>query len=73
MKDVVLVYGGGIKIIYFIDAAKKKKPHLKLQCKDCKGINYFTHKTKKMVDEKLELNKFCKSCKKHTLHKEMKK
>lgn len=27
MKDVVLVYGGGIKIIYFIDAAKKKKPH----------------------------------------------
>lgn len=53
--------------------AKKKKLIIKLQCDDCKGINYFTHKTKNMVDEKLELKKFCKGCRKHTLHKEMSK
>ena len=53
--------------------AKKKKPHLKLQCKDCKEINYFTHKTKKMVDEKLELKKFCNTCQKHVLHTEKRK
>jgi len=53
--------------------AKKKKPFIKLQCKECKEINYFTNKPKGMVDEKLELKKFCKRCRKHTPHKETKK
>jgi large subunit ribosomal protein L33 len=55
--------------------AKKKKPFLKIQCKECKEINYFTQKPKAMESEgiKLELKKFCKRCKKHTLHKEGKK
>ena len=53
--------------------AKKKKPAVKLQCGECKSINYFTHKSKKMVEEKLELKKFCKRCRKHTPHKEAKK
>jgi len=55
--------------------AKKKKSFIKLQCKDCKEINYFTKKSKIMESEgkKLELKKFCKWCRKHTLHKEMKK
>jgi len=53
--------------------AKKKKPFVKMQCGGCKNINYFTNKTKAMIEEKLELKKFCKTCKKHTLHKESKK
>ncbi len=55
--------------------AKKKKPFKKLQCKECKEINYFTQKPKAMESEgiKLELKKFCKRCKKHTLHKEGRK
>jgi len=52
--------------------AKKKKPILKMQCAVCKKINYFTHKTK-ATEGKLELKKFCPSCKKHTAHKEAKK
>jgi len=52
--------------------AKKKKQFTKLQCKDCKNINYRVNKTKN-VEERLEMQKFCKKCKKHTLHKEMKK
>jgi len=50
-----------------------KKPFIKMQCQVCKKTNYFTHKTKAVGDKKLELKKFCKSCKKHTAHKESKK
>lgn len=52
--------------------AKKKQAMVKMQCKECKSINYFTNKTK-AVEEKLELKKHCKPCRKHTAHKEMKK
>ena len=53
--------------------AKKKKPFIKLQCEVCKRTNYFTNKPKAMVEEKLNLKKFCKWCRKHTLHKEGKR
>jgi len=52
--------------------AKKKKQITKMQCQECKEVNYFTSKTK-AVEERLELKKFCKNCKKHTVHKEAKK
>jgi len=51
----------------------KKVPFIKLQCQECKRINYFTHKSREMAEKKLELKKFCKWCRKHTLHKEVKK
>ena len=53
--------------------AAGKKPFLKVQCTVCKNANYFTKKAKSEVEKKLELSKFCKFCKKHTLHKEGKK
>ncbi|MFH1509661.1 MAG: 50S ribosomal protein L33 [Candidatus Nealsonbacteria bacterium] len=53
--------------------ATKKKPFTKMQCGECKKVNYFTPKSKKMAGEKLDLKKFCKWCRKHTLHKERKK
>lgn len=46
---------------------------IKLGCKPCKRVNYWTRKNKKLVVRKVELNKFCKFCKKHTVHKEVKK
>jgi len=52
--------------------AKKKTIMAKLQCKECKNINYFTNKTKQ-VEDKLEMKKHCRKCRKHTIHKEMKK
>lgn len=52
--------------------AKKKKPFIKLQCGECKRINYYASKSKGLED-KLELKKFCKWCRKNTPHKEMKK
>lgn len=52
--------------------AKKKKPFIKMQCQECKNINYFSNKSKG-VEGKLELKKFCNNCRKHTVHKETKK
>ena len=43
-----------------------------LQCTECKRKNYTTKKNKKNMQGKLELNKYCRFDKKHTLHKETK-
>jgi large subunit ribosomal protein L33 len=50
-----------------------KKSMAKLACSVCKTTNYFTKKTKLTAEKKLELKKFCSSCKKHTAHKESKR
>ncbi|MEK7599169.1 MAG: 50S ribosomal protein L33 [Patescibacteria group bacterium] len=46
---------------------------IKLQCADCKRINYWSRKNKKKVERKIEIKKYCKWCRKHVLHKETKK
>jgi large subunit ribosomal protein L33 len=43
-----------------------------MQCPDCKNRNYSTTKNKKKTTERLELSKYCPSCRKHTAHKETK-
>ena len=43
-----------------------------LACTDCKRRNYSTTKNKKTMTDRLELKKYCKFCRKHTLHKETK-
>jgi large subunit ribosomal protein L33 len=43
-----------------------------LQCGDCKDRNYSTTKNKKTTTARLEFNKFCRKCRKHTSHKEVK-
>lgn len=45
---------------------------IKLRCEVCKKGGYFSTRNKKKIKEKLSLKKFCKKCRKHTLHKEMK-
>lgn len=52
--------------------ATKKKKRTKLVCTACKKTSYFTNKTK-AVEDKLEMSKFCKECKKHTTFKEVKR
>ncbi len=39
-----------------------------LQCTVCKNKNYYFASNKKK-EKKIEINKYCKKCKKHTLHK----
>ncbi|MEI6660123.1 MAG: 50S ribosomal protein L33 [bacterium] len=45
---------------------------LKLKCATCKNGNYYTSKNKKLVIKKIELMKYCKTCRKRTKHKEVK-
>jgi len=46
---------------------------IKLACKDCKRINYWSRKNRKKVERKIELKKYCKWDKRQTLHQEVKK
>ncbi|MDA2935484.1 50S ribosomal protein L33 [Acidobacteria bacterium AH-259-D05] len=43
-----------------------------LQCTECKRRNYSSTKNKRNVTERLELKKYCKWCRRHTQHREMK-
>jgi len=45
----------------------------RMKCTQCNRVNYFTRKNKKTFEGKLELKKYCKWCKAHTVHKEGKK
>ena len=43
-----------------------------LACTECKQRNYNTTKDKKTMPDRMEIKKYCRFCKKHTLHKETK-
>ena len=43
-----------------------------LACGECKQRKYNTIKNKKNDPDRIEMNKYCPFCKKHTLHKETK-
>ncbi len=43
-----------------------------LACTECKRRNYVTKKNKRNNPERIEMNKHCKFCRKHTLHRETK-
>ncbi len=55
--------------------SKKKKDErsiIHLGCEKCNRRNYHTTKNKRNTAEKLALKKYCKWCRSHTIHKEMK-
>ena len=43
-----------------------------LRCNECKQRNYNTVKNKKNDPDRLEMNKYCPFCRKHTVHSETK-
>ncbi|NCN24979.1 50S ribosomal protein L33 [Candidatus Berkelbacteria bacterium CG_4_9_14_3_um_filter_39_23] len=53
-------------------AKKGNRPNFHLRCTVCKEINYISNRSVVNTPEKIEINKFCKRCRKHTLHKELK-
>lgn len=50
--------------------AKKKFMVVFLTCTECKSRNYTIRRRRDKKGAKLELRKYCKKCRKHTLHKE---
>jgi large subunit ribosomal protein L33 len=53
-------------------AKKEARLIITLACQECKRRNYSSMKNKKNTPDKLELNKYCPHCRKHTPHKETK-
>ena len=45
---------------------------VKLACTECKQRNFDTLKNKKNDPDRIELKKYCRFCKKATVHKETK-
>jgi large subunit ribosomal protein L33 len=43
-----------------------------LQCSECKERNYITTKNKNNTSGRIEIKKYCRKCRKHTVHKEVK-
>jgi large subunit ribosomal protein L33 len=41
-----------------------------LACDDCKRRNYVTTRNKRKQQARYEFKKYCRFCRKHTLHKE---
>ncbi len=54
-------------------AKKGPRQFYGLKCSECSSFNYITQRNKVNTPDKLELNKYCKVCKKHTKHTEVKK
>ena len=48
------------------------RTRITLECTECKQRNYNMTKDKKSHPERMETKKYCRFCKKHTLHKETK-
>ena len=50
--------------------ANEKRVAVTLACEDCKRRNYITMKNKVNDRERIEMKKYCKWDRQHTLHKE---
>ncbi len=48
------------------------RENVTIACTECKQRNYQTSKNKRNNPDRLEMEKYCKFCGKHTIHKETK-
>lgn len=51
-------------------AKKTAREPITFECSVCKSRNYYSEKNKTKTPTRLELNKYCKVCRKVTVHKE---
>lgn len=50
--------------------ASDVRPKVTLACGECKERNYITKKNRRNDPDRIEFNKYCPRCNKHTAHKE---
>ena len=48
------------------------RDNIQLACGECKRRNYTSTRNKKKQTERLEVKKYCRFCRRHTPHKEVK-
>jgi len=53
-------------------ARQTNRPTILLACTECKERTYTTEKNKKNDPSRIELQKYCPRCRRHTLHREAK-
>ena len=55
-------------------ASKKKdiRPVITFACTECKERTYTSQKNRRNDPGRMELNKYCPRCRKHTMHRETK-
>ncbi len=53
-------------------AKKENRLTVTLACNECKRRDYTTEKNKKNTTARLEVKKYCRFCRKHTMHRETK-
>ena len=46
------------------------RPKITMACQECKHRNYITKKNRRNDPDRVELKKYCPTCKTHTVHKE---
>ncbi|HLX78698.1 MAG TPA: 50S ribosomal protein L33 [Acidimicrobiales bacterium] len=51
-------------------AKNEKRVKVTLECEECKRRNYITSKNKINDRERIEMRKYCRFDRRHTLHKE---
>ena len=56
----------------FSSKGPRMREIITMQCSDCKNRNYSTTRNKRKHQDRLELKKFCPTCRHHTVHKEVK-
>ncbi|MCB9757204.1 MAG: 50S ribosomal protein L33 [Candidatus Omnitrophica bacterium] len=49
------------------------RENIQFECTECRRINYSSTKDKKQNPDRIELKKYCRFCRKHTAHRELKK
>ena len=56
----------------FLRRCRTMRVKVTLRCNECKQRNYNTMKNKKNDPDRLEMKKYCRFCRKHTVHTETK-
>ena len=61
-----------IRVTKFNGGDKVVRVKITLACTECKQRNYDTTKEKRNHPDRMETKKYCRFCRRHTLHKETK-
>jgi large subunit ribosomal protein L33 len=51
-------------------ASTDVRPKITLACQECKNRNYITNKNRRNDPDRLEMKKFCPTCRSHQVHRE---
>lgn len=72
IRETLNISGYNLDIVRTLAEVEYMRTKITLACTECKQRNYNTTKEKKNHPERMEIKKYCRFCRTHTLHKETK-